>query len=72
MAQFDKNEETATPSVKPDVKAGMKRDESISHKVGDAVERFGEKLKDMGAEKIGSAVYKAGNKLEHSEELKKQ
>ena len=71
MAQFDKNEEPATSTVKPDVKAGMKKDESIAYKVGDVVERVGEKLKDMGANKIGSAVYNAGNKLEHSEELKK-
>ena len=45
-----------------------KKDESIKHKLGDAIERVGEKLTDMGASKIGKQVYNAGNKLEHSEE----
>lgn len=44
---------------------------SITHKVGDAVERVGEKLKDLGAKKVGTAVYNAGNKLEHSKDVKK-
>ncbi len=46
---------------------GVQKDETIAQKVGDVVERVGEKLKDMGAEKLGSAVYNAGNKLEHSD-----
>lgn len=44
--------------------------ESMTHKVGDAIERVGEKLQDMGAKKVGQAVYKAGNKIEHSGEDK--
>lgn len=79
MAQFEKNEKTAAPSMKPAVKPdvaqnvndGAKNEESISYKVGDGLERVGEKLKDMGAEKIGSAVYNAGNKMEHSDKAKK-
>lgn len=58
MANFD----SKNPVQKP-----MKKDESLSHKAGDAIERVGEKLKDVGAEKLGNAVYKAGNKLEHSD-----
>lgn len=57
---------TVNPSVQTPVK-----DNSLTHKAGDIIERAGEKLKDMGAEKLGNAVYKAGNKLEHSEEKKK-
>lgn len=45
-----------------------KKDESIKHKLGDAIERVGEKLSDMGASKLGKSVYSAGNKLEHSED----
>lgn len=47
------------------------RKESISHKVGDKVERAGEKLKNAGAQTLGNAVYKAGNKLEHASDHKK-
>lgn len=46
--------------------------ESLRHKAGDAIERVGEKLKEMGAEKLGSKVYNAGNKLEHSGEKKQR
>ena len=46
----------------------VKKGESLKHKTGDAIERVGEKLKDMGAKKLGQKVYNAGNKLEHSEE----
>ena len=43
-----------------------KKSESVSKKVGDAVERTGEKITQAGAEKIGGAVKRAGDKLEHS------
>lgn len=46
--------------------------ESLTHKAGDAVERLGEKLQDMGATKVGQAVYKAGDKLEHSGDKKNE
>ncbi len=46
--------------------------ESLTHKAGDAIERLGEKLQDMGATKVGQAVYKAGNKLEHSGDKKEE
>lgn len=48
----------------------MKKDETIKHKLGDAIERVGQKLTDVGASKIGKAVYNAGNKLEHSDDEK--
>jgi hypothetical protein len=44
--------------------------ESLSHKVGDKIERMGEKLKHKGAGKLGASVYRAGNKIEHSGEDK--
>ena len=43
---------------------------SVTSKLGDKVERVGEKLKNMGADKLGGAVYNAGNKLEHSKDSK--
>jgi hypothetical protein len=50
-------------------KTSLKK-ESISHKVGDSIERTGRKISNAGAEKIGSAVYKAGNKIEHMNDKK--
>lgn len=52
--------------------AATPKEESLIQKAGDAIERVGEKLKDMGAEKLGNAVYQAGNKLEHSEQKNKK
>jgi hypothetical protein len=43
---------------------------NISHKVGDFVERVGQKISDAGAKKVGRAIYNAGDKLEHSSENK--
>jgi hypothetical protein len=51
---------------------GSDRKESTSHKLGDKIERLGEKIKDAGATKIGQAVYDAGNKLEHSQDKKQR
>ncbi len=44
--------------------------ENISHKVGDFVERVGQKISDAGAKKIGNAIHDAGDKLEHSSDNK--
>ena len=44
---------------------------SLTRRLGDKIERVGEKLKDMGATKTGNAVYKVGNKIEHSKDSKK-
>jgi hypothetical protein len=72
MAQFDKNETTPQSSTAPKSNLNSSgKDDSITHKVGDVVERVGEKLKEMGADKVGSAVYNAGNKLEHKDQAKK-
>jgi hypothetical protein len=38
----------------------------IAHKLGDKIERSGEKLKRKGADKIGEAVYRTGDTIEHS------
>ena len=69
MPQYNKNVKTASP--KSGLKSGVKKDETIAQKVGDVVERVGEKLKGMGAEKLGSAVYNAGNKLERPDKAGK-
>jgi hypothetical protein len=45
------------------------KDQSVKHKIGDAIEKVGEKLTDLGASKIGKSVYNAGNKLEHSDDV---
>ena len=42
--------------------------ESRTHKLGDKIERVGEKLKEKGARKLGDSVYRTGNKIEHSED----
>lgn len=71
MANYESKNTNSTSNQKPpQQKPAMKKDESLSRKAGDAMERVGEKLKGAGAEKLGSAVYKAGNKLEHSGEKK--
>jgi hypothetical protein len=44
--------------------------ESFSRKVGDKVERFGEKVSNSGAQKVGKVIYDAGNKIEHMNEKK--
>jgi len=49
----------------------VKKEENMKHKLGDAIERVGQKLSDVGASKIGKAVYNAGNKLEHSDDSDK-
>lgn len=55
----------------PNVNKPMEpKKETVTHKVGDAIERAGEKLKDAGAEKLGNAVYRTGNKIEHSQDEK--
>lgn len=41
------------------------KDDSLSHKVGDSIERLGEKVMKAGAEKLGKAIYNAGDKIEH-------
>ena len=42
--------------------------EKAAHKVGDALERTGEKLKEAGATKVGQKVYNKGDEIEHSED----
>ncbi|MBX2993908.1 MAG: hypothetical protein KF681_03785 [Bdellovibrionaceae bacterium] len=44
--------------------------ETISHKLGDKIERVGEKISDAGAPKVGNAIRNAGDKLEHSQDNK--
>lgn len=43
-----------------------KENKSFTHKVGDAVERAGEKISDAGAPRTGSKVREWGDKIEHS------
>lgn len=51
----------------------MKQDKNeapLSKKVGDKLERVGQKISNSGAEKIGSFVSRMGDKLEHSSDHK--
>lgn len=51
----------------------MKHDQDnvpLSKKVGDKMERVGEKISNSGARKIGSFISRMGDKLEHSNEPK--
>ncbi len=48
-----------------DTKDFQNKKESLTHKVGDKLERLGQKISNAGAPKIGKAVYEAGNKIEH-------
>lgn len=41
---------------------------SFFYKLGDAIERLGEKLSKSGSSKWGKKVYDFGNKMEHSNE----
>lgn len=45
--------------------------ESLTHKLGDKIERVGEKVSDMGGKKIGKKIYNVGNKIEHKNDRKK-
>ena len=43
---------------------------SFVKNTGDALERAGEKVSNMGAPKIGTKISQAGDKLEHSQDQK--
>jgi hypothetical protein len=53
--------------MKRTAKSGMKKASraGVTRKLGDKVERVGEKLKAAGARKMGRAIYRMGNKIEH-------
>lgn len=44
--------------------------ESLSQKLGDKIERTGEKLQRSGAERLGKMVSDAGDKIEHMNDKK--
>ena len=43
----------------------------VSHKVGDTIEKVGQKISDAGANRVGNAIYNSGDKIEHSSDNKK-
>jgi hypothetical protein len=43
----------------------MQNKDSMSHRVGDSIERAGQKISDKGAPRVGEAVRKVGDKVEH-------
>jgi hypothetical protein len=43
---------------------------SLTHNVGDMIERLGEIISRMGATKLGTKVYQTGNKIEHMKDKK--
>ena len=51
----------------------MKQDQDhtpISKKVGDKLERAGQKISNAGATKVGNFISRMGDKLEHSSDAK--
>lgn len=43
----------------------------ITRKVGDTIERAGQKISNTGADKLGNKVFETGDKVEHSQDHKK-
>lgn len=57
--------------MEPNKQEKSKSDKSsVSYKVGDAVEKFGEKVADKGFKKTGDAIHKLGDKVEHLQDKK--
>lgn len=48
-----------------DAKEFQQKKDSVAHKVGDSIERLGQKISNAGAPKIGKMVTDAGDKIEH-------
>lgn len=48
----------------------MDNKSNFSRKTGDAIERVGQKISDVGAPNLGKKVYDAGDKLEHMSDEK--
>lgn len=73
-------EQNYTPKTASATRSGAVRTESIdqklhkddvAHKIGDMIERAGEKISNAGAERLGRSVYKVGNKIEHMTDKRK-
>jgi hypothetical protein len=47
----------------------MTRKSDFTRKLGDAIEKIGERLTKLGAAKLGNAVYNAGDRLEHKNDV---
>lgn len=56
----------------PNMNVNNSKKEGFAHKVGDSIERLGEKVSNAGATKIGNAIRNAGDKIEHSQDDKKK
>lgn len=46
----------------------MDKNTNLSRKVGDVIERVGQKISDAGAPAAGTKVYNTGDKIEHSQD----
>lgn len=46
--------------------------DTLSHKVGDKIERLGEKVEEKGYKKAGDAIGKFGDKVEHLQDEKNE
>jgi hypothetical protein len=44
--------------------------EGFAQKAGDAIERVGQKVTDMGAPSLGKKIYNAGDSIEHMNDKK--
>lgn len=51
-------------------KSTKRNDQGFVKKMGDGIEKVGEKLREAGAKKLGDSIYREGDKIEHSQERK--
>ena len=48
----------------------MEQKENLSRKIGDGMEKVGQKISNTGATRVGNAVSEAGDKVEHMNDEK--
>lgn len=53
------------PSQEGASAAHRKTKEGFTEKLGDSIERVGDKIEEMGAGGLGRAIHRAGDKVEH-------
>lgn len=61
------------PNYKPTEPEEKKENKpGIAHRVGDAIEKVGDKIEHKGFKKTGDAIEKLGDKIEHSQDDKEE
>jgi|GEM_PF-2962433 len=60
---MEQNKQNATPEESKETqKPGM------AHRLGDAIEKIGDKVEHAGFKKVGDAIEKLGDKIEHAQD----